>query len=211
MKVIDEDADVKAVVFDYGKVICHPPAEDVMDRLAALAGIPRREFEPLVWELRSPYDRGTITGPEYYRRILAAAGLPEDAALARTMHRIDIDSWTSINMETVRLMEDIKAAGFTLGILSNMPRDFLDMARKTYPVFSLPQVGIFSCEIASVKPEPAIYQALTAALNRAPGEILFFDDMAVNVEAAADAGIRACLWQDAGAARNLLRRFHVSV
>ncbi|MDR0759474.1 MAG: HAD family phosphatase [Treponema sp.] len=205
------DAGVEAVVFDYGKVICHPPAEEAMDRMAALAGVPRGEFEPLVWKLRSSYDRGTITGPEYYRRVLAAAGLHEDAALAQTLHRIDTEGWTNINTETVRLMEDIKAAGFKLGILSNMPQDFLDMARKTYPVFSLPHVGIFSCEAASVKPEPAIYQALTAALDCAPGEILFFDDMAVNVEAAASAGIRSCLWQDAGAARNLLRRFHVPV
>jgi putative hydrolase of the HAD superfamily len=202
---------VKAVVFDYGKVICHPPGDDVMEKLAALAGVPRPEFEALVWKLRSPYDRGVITGPEYYRSILAAAGLPEDAALIETMYRIDIDSWKAINGETVRLMEDIKTAGFMLGILSNMPRDFLDMARKTYPVFSLPHVGIFSCETGSVKPEPAIYQTLIAALGCVPGEILFFDDMPVNIEGAAAAGIRSILWQDAASARNLLRRFHIPV
>jgi putative hydrolase of the HAD superfamily len=202
---------VKAVVFDYGKVICHPPGNDVMEKIASLAGLPRREFEPLVWKLRPPYDRGVITGPEYYRRVLAAAGLPEDAALAQTLHRIDTDGWTHINTETVRLMEDIKAAGFKLGILSNMPQDFLDMARKTYPVFSLPHAGIFSCETGAVKPEPVIYRALTDALDCAPGEILFFDDMPVNVEGASAAGIRSFLWEDAGAARNLLRRLHVPV
>jgi putative hydrolase of the HAD superfamily len=202
---------VKAVVFDYGKVISYPPPEDVMEKLAALAGLSRREFEPLVWKLRVPYDRGTVTGPEYYLSVLAAAGLPEDAALAGAMHRIDIDSWKAVNGETVKLMEDIKAAGFILGILSNMPRDFLDTARKTCPVFSLPHAGIFSCETGSVKPEPAIYRALTDAVNCAPEETIFFDDMPVNVEAAAAAGIRAFVWEGAGAARNLLRRFHVPV
>jgi putative hydrolase of the HAD superfamily len=202
---------VKAVVFDYGKVICHPPGEDVMEKIAALAGLPREEFEPLVWKLRPPYDRGTISGSKYYLSILAAAGLPEDAALAGAMYRIDIDSWKAINGETVKLMEDIKAAGFMLGILSNMPQDFLDMARKTYPVFSLPHVGIFSCETGYIKPEPAIYRALTAALGCAPGEIVFFDDMPVNIEGAASAGIRSFLWEDAGAARDLLRQFGVSV
>jgi putative hydrolase of the HAD superfamily len=202
---------VKAVVFDYGKVICHPPGDDVMEKIAALSGLPRTEFEPLVWKLRSPYDRGVITGPEYYRRILAAAGLPEDAALVGTMYRLDIESWKNINGETVKLMEDVKVAGFMLGILSNMPQDFLDLARKIYPVFSLPHVGIFSCETGSIKPEPAIYHALTAALGCAPGEILFFDDMPVNVEGAEVAGIRSFLWKDAGTARNLLRQFHVPV
>jgi putative hydrolase of the HAD superfamily len=202
---------VKAVVFDYGKVICHPPGEEVMEKLAALAGIPRRDFEPLVWKLRPPYDRGVITGPAYYRSILAAAGLPEDAALAGTMYQIDTDGWKALNGETVRLMEDIKAAGFKLGILSNMPQDFLDLARKIYPVFSLPHVGIFSCETGSVKPEPAIYRTLITALGCSPGEIVFFDDMPVNVEGAAAVGIRSFLWQDAEAARILLRQFHVTV
>jgi putative hydrolase of the HAD superfamily len=202
---------VKAVVFDYGKVICHPPQDDVMEKIAALAGIPRVEFEPLIWKLRSPYDRGVITGPEYYRRILTAAGLREDAVIAGAMHRLDIDSWKDINPETVKLMEDIKTAGFKLGILSNMPHDFLDMARKTYPVFSLPHVGIFSCETASVNPEPAIYQSLITALSCAPEEILFFDDMPINVEGAAAAGIRSYVWEDAGTARNLLRQFRVGV
>jgi putative hydrolase of the HAD superfamily len=202
---------MKAVVFDYGKVICHPPGNDVMEQLAALSGLSRKEFEPLVWKLRTPYDRGMVSGPDYYRRILAAAGLPEDPALADTMHRIDIDSWKAINPETVSLMEDVKAAGLKLGILSNMPHDFLDMARKTYPVFSLPHAGIFSCEAASVKPEPAIYQLLISALGCSPEEILFFDDMEVNVEAAAALGIRSYVWQDAGTARNLLRHFRIKV
>ncbi|MDR2070007.1 MAG: HAD family phosphatase [Treponema sp.] len=203
--------EVKAVVFDYGKVICHPPGDDVMEKLAALAGLAREEFEGLVWKLRTPYDRGVITGVEYYQSIFAAAGLPQDAALAGVMHRLDTDSWKAINAETVKLMEDIKAAGFLLGILSNMPWDFLDMARKTYPVFSLPHVGIFSCETGAIKPEPAIYRALTAALDCAPGEILFFDDVPVNVEGGLAAGIRSYVWQDAGTARTLLRRFHVPV
>jgi putative hydrolase of the HAD superfamily len=202
---------VKAVVFDYGKVICHPPKDDMMEQLAALAGLSRTKFEPLVWKLRSPYDRGEISGPEYYRRILAAAGRPEDRALTGTMHRIDIDSWKAINPETVKLMEDVKAAKLKLGILSNMPQDFLDMARKTYPVFSLPHAGIFSCEAASVKPEAAIYQALISAMDCAPGEIVFFDDMEVNVEGAAALGIRSYVWKDAETARNLLRQFQIKV
>jgi putative hydrolase of the HAD superfamily len=202
---------VKAVAFDYGKVICHPPKDEVMERLAALAGLPRAEFEPLVWKLRAPYDRGEISGPGYFARVLAAAGCPEDSALAETMYRIDMDSWTNINQATVKLMEDIKAAGFKLGILSNMPFDFLAMARKAYPVFSLPHAGIFSCEAASIKPESAIYRALIAALDCAPGEIVFFDDMDVNVKGAGALGIRAYLWEDAETARNLLRRFQIPV
>jgi putative hydrolase of the HAD superfamily len=202
---------VKAVAFDFGKVICLPPGPEVMEKLAGMAGLPQAEFEPLVWKLRDAYDRGTINGGEYFRRVLAAAGVRAEDATVEAMYRVDLESWTVMNRETITLMEDIKASGTTLGILSNMPHDFLLMARERFPVFSLPQVGIFSCETGSIKPEPAIYEALIAALHCVPGEIVFFDDMRVNVEGAAALGIRAFVWEDPGTARNLLRQLGLGI
>jgi putative hydrolase of the HAD superfamily len=72
-------------------------------------------------------------------------------------------------------------------------------------------VGIVSRAAGAVPPEPAFEQARISALGCGPGEILFFDDMEVNVEAAAALGIRAFVWQDAGTARNVLRRFQINV
>jgi putative hydrolase of the HAD superfamily len=192
---------IKAVVFDYGKVISFPPEPKTMEQLASMAGTGAEVFEPLLWALRGEYDRGTISAREYYGQILSRLNVSRDEKTVEAMIELDWTSWKNLNPGTVKLMEDIKAAGFALGILSNMPHDFLSFARKNFPLFSLPDVGLFSCEVHLIKPEAAIYQKLLSLLNCAPGEVAFFDDTLNNVERAADLGIRAFLWKDPETAR----------
>ena len=46
-----------------------------------------------------------------------------------------------------------------------------------------------------IKPEPAIYHDVLKGLEVEPQEAVFFDDMAVNVEAACALGIHGLLWR----------------
>ncbi|MDR2797965.1 MAG: HAD family phosphatase [Treponema sp.] len=198
----------KAVVFDFGKVISFPPEPQVMAALAAIAGLDVKTMDTLVWAYRKEYDRGTLSGKDYYRTILGP-GL--DDAKAEALVRIDLDSWKRINPDTVTLMEDVKAAGYTLGILSNMPHDFLAWARESLPVFRLPHVGIFSCETGSIKPETSIYEKLLQGLSCRPEEVVFFDDMPINVEKACSLGIHGLVWQDPETARRALQKMQMRV
>jgi putative hydrolase of the HAD superfamily len=192
---------IKAVVFDFGKVISFPPAETVMEELASIAGLDAKTMDALLWPPRDEYDRGTINGLEYYRTLLAGGGIVLDEPALKRMLQIDLNGWTHINPGTVQLMKDIKVAGLKLGILSNIPHDFLALARGTLPVVSLPDVNIFSCETGFIKPEPAIYEALIAALGCKPAEIVFFDDVEKNVAGAREMGINAFIWKDPETAR----------
>jgi putative hydrolase of the HAD superfamily len=205
------DSGIRGVAFDYGKVICFPQPESVMDELAALAGLERKILEPLVWSRRGEYDRGLFNGPDYYRALLGTQGVHVDDGVLERMAAVDLQSWTGINPGTVALMEDIKKAGLKLGILSNMPRDFLDFARKTLPVFKLPDVGIFSCELGSIKPEDAIYHALLDAFGCHPQELVFFDDMPENVEGASFLGINAFVWRGPDTARKNLEQLGLCI
>jgi putative hydrolase of the HAD superfamily len=201
---------VKAVVFDYGKVISLPPEEGAMDEIAALAGLDRKILEPLVWKYREEFDRGTVTGTAYYRSLLAQGGVQPGEDVIERILRLDLQSWARVNPGTVKLMEEVKQKGCKLGILSNMPREFLVLARKTIRAFDLPDEAVFSCEVGLVKPEPAIYRALIAALDCPPGDIVFFDDIRENVEAARAQGIRAFLWKDPESAREELAACYAS-
>jgi putative hydrolase of the HAD superfamily len=192
---------IKAVVFDYGKVISYAPDHGVMDEIAALAGADREALEQAVWKFRGNYDRGTLTGAAYYAQVAASIGARVDAETAAKMAAIDMLSWKRVNPATVSLMEEIKRAGYTLGILSNMPFDFLEYGRGNLPVFSLPHVGVFSCEAGVIKPEEAIYQRLIAALGCRNREAVFFDDVRENVDKAKELNINAFVWKDATAAR----------
>ncbi|MDR2500775.1 MAG: HAD family phosphatase [Treponema sp.] len=202
---------VTAVVFDYGQVISFPPEHGVIEALARLAGLPAPLMEDLLWRFRPAYDRGTISGEEYYRTLLAEQGVRLGPERLRDLVQLDLDSWKRINPGTARLMEDVKAAGLKLGILSNMPHEFLAFARANIPLFSLPDAGVFSCEAQSIKPEKEIYQALLRALDCPPAEACFFDDMPQNVRGAAEQGIKALLWRDPETARGELRSLGVPV
>ncbi|MDR0723394.1 MAG: HAD family phosphatase [Treponema sp.] len=198
----------KAVVFDFGKVISFPPEPQVMEALAAVAGRAVTTMDSLVWAYRQEYDRGTLSGKAYYRTILGP-GL--DDTRAEALVRIDLDGWKRINPDTVTLMEDVKAAGYLLGILSNMPREFLAWARESLPVFRLPHVGIFSCETGSIKPETPIYETLLQGLSCRPEEVVFFDDTPINVEKACSLGIHGLVWQDPETARRVLQKMQLRV
>jgi putative hydrolase of the HAD superfamily len=112
-----------------------------------------------------------------------------------------LESWANLNPETVKLAEDAKAAGLKIGILSNMPHDFLALARKRFPIVKNVDVGIFSCEVSINKPDAAIYEKLLSALGLGGTEVVFFDDIEVNVTAAKALGINAFIWKDAAKAR----------
>ena len=195
---------IKAVVFDYGQVISFPPDPEIMDCLAKKAGTDRESFETLLWLLRGEYDRGIMSAKEYYNMVLARLGVVLDDKDVDEMIMMDYESWKNINPGTVALMEDVKKAGYILGILSNIPQDFLAWARKNAPAFSLPHVGLYSCDVGLIKPEPAIYQKLLSLAGVKGEELVFFDDRSENVKGAADLGIKAFLWKDPENARREL-------
>jgi HAD superfamily hydrolase (TIGR01509 family) len=77
------------------------------------------------------------------------------------------------------------------------------------PVFGELDAAVFSCEVNEIKPERRIYEILRERLGCEFGEIVFFDDVPVNVEKAAELGIRAFLWQGAAEAREALKKIDV--
>jgi putative hydrolase of the HAD superfamily len=195
---------IKAVAFDFGGVISLPQDEQSMRELASMAGISAGLMRRLYWENRSPYDQGLVSGEEYFRNLLAEAGVFLDDDAIRKMIQRDIQSWARINPETEALMKDVKKAGLALGILSNMIQPFVDWARKNLPLFNLPDRAVYSCEVNTVKPEKKIYELLLAALDCNADELVFFDDIRANVEGAAKLGVNAFLWDGPANARREL-------
>jgi putative hydrolase of the HAD superfamily len=195
---------IKAVAFDYGGVISLPQDENAIRDLASIAGIDSILMGRIYWDNRQIYDRGLVNGKEYFKNILADVGIfPDDPAIEKMILR-DVKSWSRINAETERLMQDIKQAGLKVGILSNMVQPFLDTVRETTPVFLISDGSVYSCEVDTVKPERKIYELLLSALGCEVNELVFFDDTEINVTAAEKLGIHAFLWQDAAAARREL-------
>jgi putative hydrolase of the HAD superfamily len=179
-----------------------------MQALVDRTGRDEKDMAPLVWRYRKEFDRGTLSGIAYYRAILG----PDLAeAEAEALVRLDLDGWKCINTDTVALMGELREQGFLLGVLSNMPLEFLVWAREQAPEFRHLHAGIFSCETGFVKPERPIYEVLLASLSCKAEEVVFFDDIVENVYGACSLGIRGFVWQDVETARRSLRALGVRV
>ena len=196
--------EIKAVVFDYGRVISFDQDPKVISELAELAGVEKNKFVTALWALRGDYDRGLISSREYFRNILSSLSAWADDKTLDEMAEIDIDSWKNVNPETVALMEEVKKAGYILGILSNIPHGFMAWARKNSPVFSLPHVGVYSCEVNHIKPERVIFEKLISMTGVQAGELVFFDDLERNIKGAREVGINAFIWENPEKARREL-------
>jgi len=196
---------IKALVLDFGNVISEPHDDTVYDRMAARSGLPAGYFQTACWKYRAEFDGGKIRGKEMYRRVLADAGIAgsgaELDALAGDLIVEDIGSWTRVNPGVTDWALDIQKKGFLLGILSNMPHDFLEIAGHTVELFHKADVPVFSCDVGEIKPEPPIYRILIERLGCDPSQIVFFDDLEPNVRAARALGIQAFVFTDLASAK----------
>lgn len=197
---------IKAVVFDYGGVICFPPPAETHAAMEQLTGLPFKALRELHQKYRGEYDRGTYDTKKYFKFILSAAGIFPDEAALEKIAQTEMDGWKRINEETVTLMRNIKSLGFTLGILSNMPFDFLSWANKEIPVFAEADTAIFSCDYNLIKPEAAIYEKLRERIACEFGEIVFFDDLPDNIAQAEKMGIQGLVWESPVSAAEQLKK-----
>jgi putative hydrolase of the HAD superfamily len=199
---------VDAVVFDYGGVLTAPVRTSTKQWLAA-EGIDvdgfylvMREWMAAEAELGSPVhqlETGELTGEDFSQalavRLRTEAGLPVSAEglLGRMLEGLVPDP------EMDALVEDVRATGVRVGLLSNSWGNTYpeDIATRFDPV-------VISGEVGLRKPDPRIYEVALDALAIAPERVAFVDDMPVNVAAATELGIHAVRHTDASATRSAL-------
>lgn len=195
---------IEAVIFDYGGVLCRPPATSDIDRLAAPFGLPRDKFWRMYARLRGPYDRGMIDAREYWRTMAQCAGVLLSEAQYASLEAIDLEMWSGYNESMLALAAELRDAGVKTGILSNMLTDMLAKLRAETDWLPLFDVQIYSCDLGLAKPDEAIYARLIEELGVAPSRTLFIDDFGPNVEGAKRAGLQSVLFESEPQLRDYL-------
>jgi putative hydrolase of the HAD superfamily len=87
------------VIFDYGGVLALHQTEDDAQNLASLAGIAGPLLGKLYWEARIVYDRGDVSGVEYWRAIGQRAGKPLANETIAQIIDYDCCSWMKFSRE----------------------------------------------------------------------------------------------------------------
>ncbi len=196
---------VKALIFDFGNVITLPPDEaqfDLMRNLIGQAralgkGAPkptapsREELLSAYFGFRLEYDRGKLDAIDYWRLVGGKLGYVLDAGATERLRMADMDCWFRFDAGMVSLIAALRSRVTHMAILSNLPLDGVTALHARAQWLGFFDHLVLSAEHHLVKPDRAIYDLAVRSLGVAPGDCLFIDDIAANVEGARAAGLNA--------------------
>ena len=180
---------IKAVIFDMGGVLVR--TVDPTPRAAAEArlGLAPGQAEWLV--MNSPAGReaqhGAITTVELWAWVQQELGL-DAAALADFRHAF----WAGDQLDAalVDLIRSLRPR-YQTALLSNFMDELRELVTVRYPMADAFDLIVGSCYEGIMKPEAAIFERILTRLGRQPGEAVFIDDFAHNVEGARAVGMHA--------------------
>lgn len=152
------------------------------------------------------FDRGKLDANALVERTAMRTGLAEDEVRAV----VDAIPLALVpDAGTVALIEELRAAGHRLYFLSNMPEPYARHLETAHPLQDWFDGGVFSAHVHAIKPEPAIFRIAEQRFGARGDELIFFDDVAGNVQAARMAGWGAVQFRDAAQARQALAAMDV--
>ena len=202
-------SEVQAVVFDIGNVLIEWQPERFYD---AEIGADRRKAmfaEVDLHGMNDVVDRGG-----HFRDTVYATA--EDYTHWRDEIRMWHDRWlemaTPVIDHSVRLLRALRGEGVPVFALTNFGIQTFEIAEPVYPFLMEFDRRYISGHMGVTKPAPRIYEMVEDDCGIAPGALLFADDRAENLEAAAARGWQTHLfdgpqgWSDRLVAAGLLTR-----
>jgi putative hydrolase of the HAD superfamily len=147
-------------------------------------------------------DRGTLDREDAIRRAARRTGVAEPE-IRKLLYAVP-PSLVAFP-DTVELLYRLKAKRYPLYCLSNMHLASLEHIERAHRFWDVFDGTVFSCRLNLCKPEPAIYLHLLKAFGLKANETLFMDDVQVNLDAAAQAGIRTLRFENAAQCERELR------
>lgn len=176
---------IQAVIFDIGNVLIEWHPERFYD--AAIGAEARAALFAAVdlHGMNDAVDRGGAFRDSVY----ALAGRhPEWEAPIRLWH----DRWLEMAGPTIphslRLLRALRAKGTPVHALTNFGAETFALALEPFPFLAEFDQAFVSGRLGMAKPDAEIYALVEARTGLAPGALLFTDDRAENIAAAAARG-----------------------
>lgn len=187
---------LRAVIFDYGKVLTGPPDPHAQEAILKITGLSPESLDKLYWADRPAYDEGKLTGLAYWQKFSKDANLNLTPAQLDEINDWDARMWTTENPAMLAWQQDLKQRGILTAILSNMGDHVHRLMQQKLDWLSRFDRCVWSYELGVAKPDPAIYLHTLKELRIQPEEALFLDDKQPNIDAARALGIRGILFTD---------------
>lgn len=178
---------IKAVIFDFGNVICRFDNGIILAKFAEQTGRSVEELKAAVYDsssLVADYEKGVVSSEEFYVRLSTRCNinLPWEVFV-----QLYTDKFTPIP-DTFALIKRLKGR-YKLGLLSNTSELDLEHGIKTTEVFPLFDAMTLSFQVHALKPAREVYADILAKLGSSPVESVYIDDIQVNVDGASAVGM----------------------
>ena len=178
---------IQTMVFDYGGVISKRQNQKIVAEMCKIIDISPRIFFSFYATERKKYDSGLIDARAYWNKTVQRMGRHVEMGDIDKLIALDTRSWLDINAEMIQYSSKIKDQ-INLALLSNMTFEALEEIKKLDWIHYF-QEKIFSCHEKVSKPDREIYCICLKKVQAAPQEVLFIDDVQVNLDAANKIGI----------------------
>ncbi|MEW1656772.1 HAD family phosphatase [Streptomyces sp. NPDC093707] len=182
------------IVLDIGGVLEITPPTGWVQRWEARLELPPGTVNDRMRDVWRAGSVGSIAEREVHEQVAARLGLD-----ASQVEAFMADLWAEYlgtpNEELIACLRGLRGR-CRLGILSNSFVGARERETSRYHFDELVERIVYSHEIGVEKPDPRAFAAACAGLAVRPEDCLFIDDVAVNVEAARAAGMRAHLFRD---------------
>ncbi|HEX2566146.1 MAG TPA: HAD family phosphatase [Burkholderiales bacterium] len=151
------------------------------------------------------FETGQLTASQFAERFVSAW----DCAVGAQEFLRQFRGWTQGFFPGARELLAGLRPRHRLACLSNSNEVHWERMERELAVFELFETALSSHQLGCYKPDPEIYERAFAALKVEPAQVIFFDDLAVNVEAARRAGAQAYRVKGIEELRDCVRRLNL--
>ncbi|MCF7921594.1 MAG: HAD family phosphatase [Candidatus Marinimicrobia bacterium] len=197
---------IKAIFFDIGGVLVKVDSSGSIHKLSEELGLSSEKIKQgMTRELLNAYEKGHLTSNQFYEQLLINYD---------SQQTMDMDTfksyWQDVLFPCAESVAFLQRAcqDFPVWLLSNTNDFHYDLLIQDFPFMKWVTGGTYSFMVGSMKPEPLIYETAIKQSGFRPEEILFIDDLEVNIQAANHLGIHVIHYVDFPSfARELAQRF----
>lgn len=181
---------IKAIIFDFGNVICRFTNEIFLEKVSKLNGKSRDENFELIYKnsgLPKKFETGLISANDFYDQISKLLEL--NISFEGMQEIYTKDKFTPIEGMD-KLIESLKK-NYKIGLLSNTSEWDFNCEMKKFPIMNLFDTITISNEVKAMKPNKVIYFDALKKLELKPEECVYVDDILEYVEAGKNLGINS--------------------
>jgi len=206
---------IKAVIFDFGNVICSVDRTPFLNTLAKFSDKPISEIKNTIYgsdplryhsTLLADCESGRISSEEFYRKIKKILNL----SMAKKEFMKAHTSIFALIRTTQNLIRKLKP-NYKLALLSNCDKWVLEYNIKRLEIFDLLDAVSASFQVKEMKPGKKIFLDALRKLKVRPEECIYIDDIKEFVDVASQLGMHGVQYTSHKKLIDSLRKLNVKI